>query len=248
LTRLSPERPQAGRKRSKNGRAGLKSNPDATIVSRSGTRHFIWPQLSELHAGRISTLCGMGLHPDEGPSESLRDCVFCQTDRELFLVLALIVVELQECGYFDAQSTVEYLNWQQPEIISKSGAHNVEEMVRLILRSEIPKLSATFAGIYREFNQTYFEARLPEYSVHVVFDLDEFANEPPIYDGGQSNGLIRFEERCIYVRDTGWRSMEETLIHEMAHAATTGDHDEEWLTEMRRLKEAGAPVPAWEVE
>jgi hypothetical protein len=175
------------------------------------------------------------------------DSVFSPTsdrDRELFLVTALIVVELQECGYFDAQSTVQFLNWQQPEIISKFGAHNVDQMVRLILRSEIPKLSAAFADMYREFNQRYFEARLPEYSVHVVFDLDEFANEPPIYDGSTSDGLIRFEERCIYVRYMGWRSMEEILIHEMAHAATTGDHDQQWLTEMGRLKEAGAPVPA----
>jgi hypothetical protein len=42
--------------------------------------------------------------------------------------------------------------------------------------------------------------------------------------------------------------MEETLIHEMAHAATNGNHDEEWLHEMIRLKAAGAPVPDWELE
>ena len=42
--------------------------------------------------------------------------------------------------------------------------------------------------------------------------------------------------------------MEETLIHEMAHAATSGEHDEEWLKEMVRLKAAGAAVPDWELE
>jgi hypothetical protein len=88
---------------------------------------------------------------------------------------------------------------------------------------------------------------LPEYSVHVVFDLYEFDNELMDY-GSTSNGLIRFEERRIYIRYTGWRSMEETLTHEMAHAATNADHAEEWLMEMRLLKEAGAPVPAWELE
>jgi len=42
--------------------------------------------------------------------------------------------------------------------------------------------------------------------------------------------------------------MEGTLIHEMAHAATNDDHDEEWLKEMVRLKAAVAPVPDWELE
>ena len=34
----------------------------------------------------------------------------------------------------------------------------------------------------------------------------------------------------------------EQLLHEMAHAATNGDHGDEWNNEMRRLKQAGAPV------
>jgi hypothetical protein len=42
--------------------------------------------------------------------------------------------------------------------------------------------------------------------------------------------------------------LEGTLIHEMAHAATNGDHSEEWLNEMARLKAAGAPVADWELE
>ena len=42
--------------------------------------------------------------------------------------------------------------------------------------------------------------------------------------------------------------MEETLIHEMAHAATTSEHGQEWLNEMVRLKAVGAPVPDWAIE
>jgi hypothetical protein len=30
--------------------------------------------------------------------------------------------------------------------------------------------------------------------------------------------------------------MEEILLHEMAHAATSGEHDAKWLEEMERLK------------
>jgi hypothetical protein len=42
--------------------------------------------------------------------------------------------------------------------------------------------------------------------------------------------------------------MEGTLVHEMAHAATTGEHDEEWVKEMVGLKAAGAPVSDWDLE
>jgi hypothetical protein len=37
-------------------------------------------------------------------------------------------------------------------------------------------------------------------------------------------------------------SMPETLLHEMAHAATDGDHGDTWKNEMARLKLLGAPV------
>jgi hypothetical protein len=66
--------------------------------------------------------------------------------------------------------------------------------------------------------------------------------------GVVSYGLIRFEERRIYLRYTSSLPMEQTLIHEMAHAATNGDHDRPWLYEMARLKAAGAPVLDCELE
>ena len=36
--------------------------------------------------------------------------------------------------------------------------------------------------------------------------------------------------------------MQETLIHEMAHAATDGTHEEKWKAEMARLRRQGAPT------
>jgi hypothetical protein len=55
----------------------LSAIPDATMVSRSGTRHIVGPQSSRLHTGRISALCGFGVPPEDGPFEALRDCMFC---------------------------------------------------------------------------------------------------------------------------------------------------------------------------
>jgi len=51
-----------------------------TIVSRSGTRHIAGARSSRPHAGRVSTLCGLGLLADEGPYEAVRDCAFCQAE------------------------------------------------------------------------------------------------------------------------------------------------------------------------
>jgi hypothetical protein len=42
--------------------------------------------------------------------------------------------------------------------------------------------------------------------------------------------------------------MEETLIHEMAHMATGGDHGLAWKAEMARLKQLGAPVSRVDVD
>jgi hypothetical protein len=36
--------------------------------------------------------------------------------------------------------------------------------------------------------------------------------------------------------------MPGVLLHEMAHAASDGDHGENWQSEMARLKQLGAPV------
>lgn len=38
------------------------------------------------------------------------------------------------------------------------------------------------------------------------------------------------------------------MLHEMAHAATTEDHDQVWLTEIRRLQALGEPVDPCELK
>ena len=112
---------------------------------------------------------------------------------------------------------------------------------------QIRTLSNSFQFLFDSFNKKYFSSALDRYSVHVVFDVHTVANEP-VYRGSVSSGLIRFEERRIYIRYTDIDLMQAMLIHEMAHAATSGEHDERWRAEMVRLKTAGAPVPDYELE
>jgi hypothetical protein len=120
-------------------------------------------------------------------------------------------------------------------------------MAQSLLAADVLSLSKRYTELFGEFNARYCSGRLPPYEVRVVFDLHMVANEP-IYMGSVSSGLIRFNERCIYLRCTQHVRMTAALVHEMAHAATSGEHDEEWLNEIKRLKDAGAPGDDTDVE
>jgi hypothetical protein len=169
-----------------------------------------------------------------------------ELDTELFNAMVGIVVELQDCGGANSQDVGDVIADVRSEIVSKFGVQRIKNMAALILRSEIPKFSKAFAIAYYEFNKRYFASQLPEYQVRVVFDLHTATGEP-IYRSSVSSGLIRFHSSCIYLRYTQSFPLEQMLIHEMAHAATNGDHGEEWLREMRRLKDAGALVADYEL-
>jgi hypothetical protein len=168
-------------------------------------------------------------------------------DEELFRATGKMVVECQDFGGADPFGVTEELAYERPSLVAKYGKRAIELMAQLILASEIRGLSNSFQSLFDSFNRKYFSGTLDNYQVRVVFDLHTVALEP-IYDGTVSSGLIRFEERQIYIRYTDADLMQAMLIHEMAHAATSGEHDERWLAEMVRLKIAGAPVPDWELE
>jgi hypothetical protein len=166
---------------------------------------------------------------------------------ELLRACAAITVEFMDAGGADEVSVAEELGEVYPELAGQYPESTLREIAWLILHAELPGLSRRFEALFDEFNGWYFSGKLPDYHVHVVFDLHRAAKEP-VSGGAVSSGLILFEERCIYLRYTNSPHMEETLIHEMAHAATTSEHGQEWLSEMVRLKAAGAPVPDWELE
>jgi hypothetical protein len=53
--------------------------PDATMVSRSGTRNII-DQAGQSTIGRTRALCGYGMYAEEELPEALRDCDFRQRE------------------------------------------------------------------------------------------------------------------------------------------------------------------------
>jgi hypothetical protein len=79
--------------------------------------------------------------------------------------------------------------------------------------------------LFQTFNVRYFDGRLPPYVARVVIDVNNWANE--YFSNGIglmdfSSGYIDERNRRIYIRH-GAYPLENVLIHEMAHAATTGD-------------------------
>jgi hypothetical protein len=173
--------------------------------------------------------------------------LFLGGDEELFRATAKIVVECMDYGGIYPSEAPDVLADDYPSLAAKYGKEAIFQMAKLIHSSEIRRLSISFQSLFDSFNQKYFSGTLDRYQVRVVFDLHTVANEP-VYHGTMSSGLIRFEERQIYIRYIDTDFMQQTLIHEMAHAATSGEHDERFQAEMVRLKTVGAPVPDWELE
>jgi hypothetical protein len=109
-----------------------------------------------------------------------------------------------------------------------------------IQRSEVPEVSRQFQQMFREFNRNYFAGRLPDYAVRVVYDI-YYWKGMPFHEG--ELGIFQPELRRILIRVVSHRPMMvSTLLYEMARAAGDGNHNGQWLAEMRRLRKVGAPV------
>jgi hypothetical protein len=94
---------------------------------------------------------------------------------------------------------------------------------------------------FGEFNAQYFNNRLPPYSIRVVPEIKSDSIDGHVY------GRCKKKRRLIEIRQ-GLRDEEaiSTLLHEMAHAGTNDGHGPKWWREMIRLREAGAPLTAFD--
>jgi hypothetical protein len=152
-----------------------------------------------------------------------------------------MIVELSDYAGTDARSAAECVCDDHPEFEKRWGFRHIQDVAESVLAADILSLSARFTEAFAQFNSQYFSDRLPVYEVRVVFDLHIVANEP-IEMGSVSSGLIRYDERCIYLRYTQDEPMISILLHEMAHAATQSGHDRACINEMKRLKAASASI------
>jgi hypothetical protein len=195
-------------------------------------------------AKRLPSLDELCLNDLLPVSRSDLPLVVSSGDEELLILTAEIVVELQDRGGAAPWCVIEKLTDDCPSLVADHGERVIEQVAKFILSSEIPTFSNFYQTLFDSFNKRYFSGALDRYQVLVVFDIHTVAHGP-LYG---TDGLICFEKRRIYLRCTDPDLMQRVLIHEMAHAATSGERHEQWRAEMARLKTAGAPVPGWKLE
>jgi hypothetical protein len=169
----------------------------------------------------------------------------------LRLLAAAMTILLTDYGGTTPSGTCEAIAEAAPSLYRACGFRRVLAVCEEIQHSEIPEQSALFQRMFQRFNIRYFAGRLPEYEVLVVYDVWYWETKrcgyPPCFPPAcEAAGFIDFAGRQIFIRFLGYHTdgltMAEFLTHEMAHAATDGDHGANWRTEMARLKDLGAPV------
>jgi hypothetical protein len=166
-------------------------------------------------------------------------------------VVAQEIVALLDTG---CNTDAEWVVWMvlefHPEVGRMCSVQALHSIATKVLHSEIPEQSEHFENLFEEFNERYFGNQLPHYRVRVVYDVHRVAAEPITRRGDSGEELIdecllRFDERTIYLRFSEDGYMLNFLVHEMCHAATSGEHDEKWKAEMKRVYELGAPLEKW---
>jgi len=164
--------------------------------------------------------------------------------RLLEKIIVATTVELIDCGGTTPTQTYNALVEDFPELLATFDKRDVIALCKKIQTSDIPEESRRFQMLFDAFNLRYFEGRLPAHMIQVVIDVNHWSNEYFFNGYGLeefSSGYIDEANRRIFLRH-GDLPLESVLLHEMAHAATTGEHDGKWCTEMRRLYDLGAPV------
>jgi SprT-like family len=88
-------------------------------------------------------------------------------------------------------------------------------------------------ALFQKFNGQYFGGKLPVYSLRSVDRMTWL---------GESGCCYKKRKLIKVNRGLSGEEATSTLLHEMAHAATSGHHGMPWKREMIRLREAGAPL------
>ena len=174
------------------------------------------------------------------------------------LRLLVAVTELVESDTGFCCTWPEYLSEQiaevAPDLYAEFGGDRIVALAKDLQRAEFPEQAEQLQEVFRAFNVQYFSGRLPEYRILVVNDVTDWQGKllgDPDFPYAVT-GFIDFSGRRIVI---GVRAglvpgatIEGTLLHEMAHAATDGEHGDLWKAEIARLLLLGAPVNEFDLE
>lgn len=151
-------------------------------------------------------------------------------------------LELMECGGTTTETTCEVVAEEHPKLYAALGADRVLALCREIHESSDPVESAWLQELFATFNVNYFRGQLGDFTVLAVYDPGRVFNgvwNDPI------SGRVDFLNRQILIAITeSIYAIPCMLLNQMAHALTVTRYDDEeaFISEMRRLRDAGAPV------
>lgn len=154
------------------------------------------------------------------------------------------IVELMDCGGTSAKATCDFIAEEEPDLYNALGHNRVRALCEELHRAEDSARSEWYSVRLCQFSKQYFDGRLKDYRLRVVYDVSFWTQEPR---ADVQLGHIDLAGRQIilaFTQNASWYRMECALIHHMAHAATgtTMDDDKRWMQEMARLKSAGASI------
>jgi hypothetical protein len=141
-----------------------------------------------------------------------------------------------------------------PDLYAEFGGDRIVALGEELQRAEFPEQSKKLQELFRAFNLKYFSGRLPEYRILVVYDVTDW--KAKLLGDPDSpyavTGFIDFSGRRIVIRVRAGlvprATIQGTLLYEMVHAATYGEHGDLWKAEIARLVLLGAPVNEFDLE
>ena len=168
---------------------------------------------------------------------------------------AAITIQLTDYGGTNPGATYDEMTEIAPDLCAEFQKEFVVALCKVIQESEIPEQSVYCQRLFDFFNHQYFEGRLPDYRVRVVYDvwfweIYRCGNTPVFPPNCDASGFTDFRGKQMFIRFlalawSGGVTMPGLLLYEMAYAAyaaTGGEDTGWWQSEMARLKGLGAPV------
>jgi hypothetical protein len=153
-------------------------------------------------------------------------------DQELKRAVHKMFIAVMDNGGGTAEDVADIICELYPNLSATYGKDHIQRLVVLRLHAELPTLSRAYTAVFAHFNSRYFDNRLPQYVISVVYDVD---SEDGI-------GCICANLNLIRLRVTeNERWMIANLLCLMAGVAVESDKDQ-WRKELERLREAEAPV------
>jgi hypothetical protein len=173
----------------------------------------------------------------------------------LYVAMTELLESYCNLGCGSPEVTCEQIAEVAPDLYQEFGRDRILALGEELLPAEFPEQSEKLQEMFQAFNVKYFSGRLPEYRILVVFDVPYWQMGRlgyPVSEPHAITGFIDSSGRIILV---GVRAgllrgatIQGTLLHEMAHAATDDEHGDLFKAEIARLILLGAPVNECDLE